>query len=83
MKRIPSRLVAYLTEFHLQHQGGYPFDSAVIGEEFVIAEVDDQDETHLRRYPIETLFAWHAQAKEYRKAHRSGWWDAYIETEPS
>lgn len=83
MKNIPERLFLYLTESHLDSQGGYPFDSAVIGEEFVIAAIDDQDQSHLYRYPIELLFVWHEQAAKYKKSTRCDWTSAFIETAPN
>jgi len=79
------KMVTFLTESHLDNDGGYPYDWAEIGDEIVIAELDpakDNNSTLLSRWPIGTLLAWHDEACEIQD-ECDDWEEALYETMPS
>ena len=67
---------------HLDSEGGYPYDSDIIGDEFVVASTDDFKEnaaTKLDRYNLNDLRNWERRAR--RRAKTMDMFDAVYETE--
>jgi len=63
----PGHIVLYLVCGHLDNFGGYPYDYEWIGNELVIAELDDSKDrcrTLITRHPEAFIVQWAANADE-------------------
>jgi hypothetical protein len=59
-------IVTYLTESHLEHHGGYPYDYKWIGDTLVVAGLDDgkaRDATELIVLTRNDILTWYKAAR--------------------
>ena len=59
-------LLEYITESHLRHDGGYPFDSIWIGDLLVVAELNHDGATRIETYGKHYLAEWLNEAEKFR-----------------
>jgi hypothetical protein len=67
-------IVEHLTEWHLDHFGGYPHDGMWIettaGEKFIMADLDYRRRTELKVFTKVELLEWFEQARQlYKQWH--------------
>jgi len=72
----------YLTEEHLERDGGYPYDHAVVHDKIVVASLDHNGATRADVYDMDYLDRWNKDAAEYREENGCTWRDAISETQP-
>ena len=58
------KLKEHLTEAHLAWDGGYPYDSDIIGKRFVVASLNHDGATKLVSYTNRQLKEWVKRANE-------------------
>ena len=68
-----SKIIEFLTESHLESNGGYPHDYAFVAHHLVIADLNEakeRNQTQLKVYKFSTLRKWLRRARKY--AERCG-----------
>lgn len=60
-------VIEFLTERHLECNGGYPYDYRIIGNHLIIAELPADLETRLSVYLLDRLPAWYDRAEAERE----------------
>lgn len=68
------RMIAFLTESHLDSNGGYPYDFKWIGDTLAVASLDHDEATQLKTYERDALIAWHDRAVAYLKEDPEETW---------
>ena len=80
------KMIKFLTESHLDAFGGYPYDWTIIGDQVVVAELDDgkdRQRTQLAIWTVPELLAWHDRAVAEQAADvECDWIDACLEAYP-
>ena len=88
-KKRLDEIIEFLTETHLDTEGGYLYDHCWIGDTLVIAGLDPGKEnlrTSIDTYTRRSLIAWHKRAEKFAAEHSKEssevcFWETYPNAE--